>query len=111
VFTGGATGLQPVANGINDDNPNATIAQGPRSSAVVFQGTKGVVYHILVSEYPAVESVNPAPDPGFDIYEAPLDTDPMLNITLTTPQLMATPATLSGFGSVTQSYSSVMQKL
>jgi HYDIN/CFA65/VesB-like, Ig-like domain len=106
VFTGGAASLQAVANGINDDNPNATIAQGPRSSAVVFQGTKGVAYHILVSEYPAVESVDGAPDPGFDIYEAPLSSDPILNLTLTTPQLTVSPATLSNFGSVTQGMSS-----
>jgi hypothetical protein len=111
VFTGGATSLQAVANGINDDNPNATIAQGPRSSAVVFQGTKGVSYHILVTEYPAVESVNPAPDPGFDIYEAPLSNDPILNFTLTTPQLTASPAMLSDFGSVTQGMSSGPQAL
>jgi hypothetical protein len=109
VFTGAASSLQPVANGINDDNPNATIAQGPRSSAVVFAGVKGVVYHILVSEYPAVESVNPAPDPGFDIYEAPLSTDPMLDFTLTTPQLTATPAALPSFGSLTQGTSSQPQ--
>jgi hypothetical protein len=106
VFTGDAASLQAVANGINDDKPNATIAQGPRSSAVVFLGTKGVAYHILVSEYPAVESVNPAPDPGFDIYEAPLSNDPILNFTLTTPQLTASPAMLSNFGSVTQGMSS-----
>jgi hypothetical protein len=106
VFTGGAASLQAVANGISDDNPNATIAQGPRSSAVVFQGTKGVTYHILVTEYPAVESVDPEPDPGFDIYEAPLSNDPILNFTLTTPQLTASPATLSNFGSVTQGMSS-----
>ena len=106
VFTGGAASLQAVANGINDDNPNATIAQGPRSSAVVFQGTKGVAYHILVSEYPAVESVDGAPDPGFDIYEAPLSNDPILNFTLTTPQLTASPAMLSNFGSITQGMSS-----
>jgi hypothetical protein len=106
VFTGGAASLQAVANGINDDNPNATVAQGPRSSGVVFQGTKGVAYHILVSEYPAVESVNPAPDPGFDIYEAPLSDDPVLNFTLTTPQLTANPAMLSNFGSITQGMSS-----
>ena len=106
VFTGGAASLQAVANGINDDNPNATIAQGPRSSAVVFQGTKGVAYHILVSEYPAVESVDGAPDPGFDIYEAPLSSDPILNFTLTTPQLTASPAMLSNFGSITQGMSS-----
>jgi hypothetical protein len=106
VFTGGAASLQAVANAINDDNPNASIAQGPRSSAVVFQGMKGVGYHILVSEYPAVESVDPAPDPGFDIYEAPLSADPILNFTLTTPQLTASPATLSNFGSVTQGVSS-----
>ena len=109
VFTGGATSLQAVANGINDDNPNATIAQGPRSSAVVFQGVKGVTYHILVSEYPAVESIDPAPDPGFDIYEAPLSNSPILNFTLTTPQLTASPATLSDFGSVTQAMSSRSQ--
>jgi hypothetical protein len=109
VFTGGAASLQAVANGINDDNPSATIAQGPRSSAVVFQGTRGVAYHILVSEYPAVESVNGAPDPGFDIYEAPLSGDPILNFTLTTPQLTASPATLSDFGSVTQGMSSGSQ--
>lgn len=108
VFTGAAPNLQPVANGVNDDNPNATIAQGPRSSAVVFQGAKGVLYHILVSEYPAVESVNPAPDPGFDIYEAPLSTDPILSFTLTTPQLTATPSAL-GFGSLTQGTSSPPQ--
>jgi hypothetical protein len=106
VFTGGAASLQAVANGINDDNPNATIAQGPRSSAVAFQGTKGVAYHILASEYPAVESVDGAPDPGFDIYEAPLSNDPILNFTLTTPQLTASPAVLSNFGSVTQGMSS-----
>jgi hypothetical protein len=106
VFTGGAASLQAVANGINDDNPNATIAQGPRSSAVVFQGTKGVAYHILVSEYPAVESVDGAPDPGFDIYEAPLSSDPILNFTLTTPQLTVSPAVLSNFGSITQGMSS-----
>jgi hypothetical protein len=35
----------------------------------------------------------------------------MLNFTLTTPQLMDTPATLPGLGSVTQSCSSVKQKL
>jgi hypothetical protein len=46
------------------------------------------VYHILVSEYPAVESVKPAPDSGFDIYEVPLSTDPILNVTLPTPQLI-----------------------
>jgi hypothetical protein len=109
VFTGGAASLQAVANGVNDDNPNATIAQGPRSSAVVFAGTKGVAYHILVTEYPAVESVNGAPDPGFDIYEAPLSGDPILNFTLTTPQLKASPATLSDFGSVTQGMSSGSQ--
>jgi hypothetical protein len=109
VFTGGAASLQAVANGINDDNPNATIAQGPRSSAVVFQGTKGVTYHILVTEYPAVESVDPEPDPGFDIYEAPLSNDPILNFTLTTPQLTASPAILSNFGSVTQGMSSGTQ--
>jgi hypothetical protein len=109
VFTGGAASLQAVANGINDDNPNASIAQGPRSSAVVFQGIKGVAYHILVSEYPAVESVDPAPDPGFDIYEAPLSADPILNFTLTTPQLTASPAALSNFGSVTQGMSSGSQ--
>jgi hypothetical protein len=106
VFTGGAASLQAVANGINDDNPNATIAQGPRSSAVVFQGTKGVAYHILVSEYPAVESVDGAPDPGFDIYEAPLSNDPILNFTLTTPQLTVSPDVLSNFGSITQGMSS-----
>ena len=109
VFTGAAGGLQPVANGINDDNPNATIAQGPRSSAVVFQGTHGVAYHILVTEYPAGDSVNPTPDPGFDIYEAPLSSDPVLNFTLTTPQLTASPATLSDFGSVAQGMSSGRQ--
>jgi hypothetical protein len=106
VFTGSAASLQAVTNGINDDNPNATIAQGPRSSAVVFQGTKGVAYHILVSEFPAVESVDGAPDPGFDIYEAPLSSDPILNFTLTTPQLTASPAMLSNFGSITQGMSS-----
>jgi len=106
VFTGGAASLQGVANGINDDNPNATIAQGPRSSAVVFPGTKGVAYHILVTEYPAVESVNPSPDPGFDIYEAPLSNDPILSFTLTTPQLTASSAMLPNFGSVTQGMSS-----
>lgn len=109
VFTGGAASLQAVANGINDDNPNATIAQGPRSSAVVFQGTKGVTYHILVTECPAVESVDPAPDPGFDIYEAPLSDDPILNFTLTTPQLTASPAMLSNFGSVIQGMTSGSQ--
>jgi hypothetical protein len=106
VFTGGAASLQAVANGINDDNPNATIAQGPRSSAVVFQGMKGVAYHILVSEYPAMESVDPTGDPGFDIYEAPLSGDPILNFTLTTPHLTASPAVLSNFSSVTQGMSS-----
>jgi hypothetical protein len=106
VFTGSAASLQAVANGINDDNPDATIAQGPRSSAVVFAGAKGVTYHILVSEYPAVESVNGAPDPGFDVYEAPLSSDPILNFTLTTPQLTSSPATLSDFGSVAQGMSS-----
>ena len=109
VFTGGAASLQAVADGVNDDNPHATIAQGPRSSAVVFQGMKGVVYHILVSEYPAMESIDPAPDPGFDIYEAPLSNNPILNFTLTTPQLRASPATLSNFGSVTQGMSSGSQ--
>jgi hypothetical protein len=109
VFTGGATSLQAVANGINDDNPNATIAQGPRSSAVVFQGMKGVAYHILVSEYPAVDSVDPTGDPGFDIYEASLSGDPILNFTLTTPQLTASPSVLSNFGSVTQGMSSGSQ--
>jgi hypothetical protein len=111
VFSGSAPNLQAVANGINDDNPNATIAQGPRSSAVVFQGTKGVVYHILVSEYPAVESVNPSPDPGFDVYEAPLSTNPILNFTLTTPQLTANPGTLPSFGSVTQGTNSGPQTI
>jgi hypothetical protein len=106
VFTGGAASLQAVANGINDDNPNATVSQGPRSSAVVFQGTKGVPYHILITEYPAVESVDGAGDPGFDIYEAPLSSDPILNFTLTTPQLTANPAVLSNFGSVTQGMTS-----
>ena len=109
VFIGAAASLQAVANGINDDNPNATIAQGPRSSAVVFQGTKGVAYHILVSEYPAVDSVDPSPDPGFDIYEAPLSDDPILNFTLTTPQLTASPAMLSNFGSVIQGMTSGSQ--
>jgi hypothetical protein len=106
VFTGGAASLQAVANGINDDNPNATVAQGPRSSAVVFQGTKGVAYHILITEYPPVESVDGTGDPGFDIYEAPLSSDPILNFTLTTPQLTASPAVLSDFGSVTQGMTS-----
>ena len=106
VFTGGAASLQAVTNGINDDNPSATIAQGPRSSAVVFQGTKGVAYHILVSEFPAVESVDGAPDPGFDIYEAPLSNDPILNFTLTTPQLTVSPVVLSNFGSITLGMSS-----
>jgi hypothetical protein len=106
VFTGGAASLQAVANGINDDNPNATVAQGPRSSAVVFQGTKGVAYHILITEYPPVESVDGTGNPGFDIYEAPLSSDPILNFTLTTPQLTASPAVLSDFGSVTQGMTS-----
>src|ERR1700722_279477 len=106
VFTGGAASLQAVANGINDDNPNATVAQGPRSSAVVFQGTKGVAYHILITEYPPVESVDGTGDPGFDIYEAPLSSDPILNFTLTTPHLTASPAVLSDFGSVTQGMTS-----
>ena len=64
VFTGAANGLQGVANGMNDDNPSATIAQGPRSSAVTFMGVAGVTYHILVSEYPPL---HPSPDPGFDL--------------------------------------------
>lgn len=106
VFTGGATSLQAVPSGVNDDNPNATIAQSPQSSAVVFQATRGVTYHILVSEYPPVEAVNPAPDPGSDLYKAPLSPDPILNFTLTTPQLTPSPSMLPSFGSVTQGVSS-----
>ena len=108
VFTGAANGLQAVANGINDDNPNGTIAQGPRSSAVTFMGVAGVTYHILVSEYPPAD---PSPDPGFDLYEAPLSTDPILYFTLTTPQLTSSPSALAGFGSVTQGVSSTPQTI
>ena len=108
VFTGAANGLQPVANGINDDSPNATIAQSPRSSAVTFMGAAGVTYHILVSEYPPVD---PSPDPGFDLYEAPLSTDPILYFTLTTPQLTSSPSALASFGSVTQGVSSTSQTI
>ena len=108
VFTGDANGLQAVANGINDDNPNATIAQGPRSSAVTFMGVPGVTYHILVSEYPPAD---PSPDPGFDLYEAPLSTDPILYFTLTTPQLTSSPSALASFGSVTQGASSTPQTI
>jgi Abnormal spindle-like microcephaly-assoc'd, ASPM-SPD-2-Hydin len=108
VFTGAANGLQAVANGINDDNPNATIAQGPRSSAVTFMGMQGVTYHILVSEYPPVD---PSPDPGFDLYEAPLSTDPILYFTLTTPQLTSSPSALASFGSVRQGASSTPQTI
>jgi Abnormal spindle-like microcephaly-assoc'd, ASPM-SPD-2-Hydin len=109
VFTGAASSLQGVPNGINDDNRNATIAQNPQSSAVVFQATKGVTYHILVSEYPPMNSVNPVPDPGFDVYEAPLSTNPIVYFTLTTPQLTASPSMLQNFGSVTQGASSAPQ--
>ena len=77
---------------MNDDNPSATIAQGPRSSAVTFMGVAGVTYHILVSEYPPL---HPSPDPGFDLYEAPLSKDPILYFTLTTPQLTSSPSALT----------------
>jgi hypothetical protein len=110
VFTGGANSLQAVPNGINDDNPNATISQGPRSSAVTFQASAGTTYHILATEFPPTESVNGAPDPGFDVYEAPLSTDPILYFTLTTPQLTSNPSTLQ-FGSVTQGFSSTPQTI
>ena len=108
VFTGAANALQTVANGINDDSPNATIAQSPRSSAVTFMGAAGVTYHILVSEYPPAD---PSPDPGFDLYEAPLSTDPILYFTLTTPQLTSSPSALASFGSVTQGASSTPQTI
>ena len=48
-------------------SPPSRKARGPRPSSS--RTRRGVVYHILVSEYPAVESVNPAPDPGFDMCE------------------------------------------
>ena len=108
VFTGAANGLQGVANGMNDDNPSATIAQGPRSSAVTFMGVAGVTYHILVSEYPPL---HPSPDPGFDLYEAPLSKDPILYFTLTTPQLTSSPSALTSFGSVTQGATSTPQTI
>jgi hypothetical protein len=46
----GAPSLEHGCQHVSTTLEFATIAQGPRSSAVVFQETKGVVYHILVSE-------------------------------------------------------------
>jgi hypothetical protein len=61
-----------------------------------------------VSEYPPVD---PSPDPGFDLYEAPLSTDPILYFTLTTPQLTSSPSALASFGSVRQGASSTPQTI
>lgn len=95
VFTGQPGSLTPLPGGFNDDNPAATAAQNQDSSLVTFTASPSTSYYILVTEYPPMpEAVSPG---GFN-YTSPLNTDPTLYLTLTTPQLTPSPTTLANFG-------------
>jgi hypothetical protein len=98
------TGSTPVSTDLCNDDFSFDTAGDTVQSELSFKATAGTTYHVMITEEPPpnpqdVPLSNPISGAFYGNGVFPLSADPLLYLTLTTPQLTPSTTTLASFGS------------